>query len=174
MIDTVLIHYYRTRSMYKVQEPNNINERKDEKPYPQLQIPTCRPRTNRSILRRLYTEQQKQLYDILNKHKPLFDESLGRMKSEPYDIKLKKDAKPYHANPFPIPHIHEAKLCAEVNRQVRIRVRTKVNDSKWRTPTWVIPKKNNTTARFLSDLRKLYKQIQGKPYPNPKSARHAA
>ena len=90
------------------------------------------------------------------------------MKSEPYDIKLKPGTKPYHAKPFPIPHIHEAKLRAEVQRLVDIGVLTKVNDSEWGAPTWVIPKKDNTTVRFLSDFCELNKCIKRSPYPIPK------
>ena len=90
------------------------------------------------------------------------------MKSEPYGIKLKPGSTPYHAKTFPIPHIHEAKLRTEVQRLVDIGVLNKVNDSKWGAPTWVLPKKDNTTVQFLSDFRELNKQIQRKPYPIPK------
>ena len=42
----------------------------------------------------LEDEQQNQLFRLLKSHKPLFDGSLGHMKSEPYDIELKDGAKP--------------------------------------------------------------------------------
>ena len=116
----------------------------------------------------LTSEQQQQLTQLLQKHEPLFDGSLGKMKSEPYDIQLKENAKPYHAKPFPIPHAHEAKLRAEVQRLCDIGVLTKVNDSEWGAPTWVIPKKDGNTVRFLSDFRELNKCIKRKPYPIPK------
>ena len=51
---------------------------------------------------------------------------------------------------------------------MEIGVLTKVNDSKWGAPTWVIPKKDNLTVRFLSNFRELNKRIQRKPYPIPK------
>ena len=86
----------------------------------------------------LTQSQQKQLHELLIKHKRLFDGTLGRMKSKPYGIKLKPNTKPYHAKPFPIPHIHKAKLRAEVQQLVEIGVLTKVNDSEWGAPTWVI------------------------------------
>ena len=116
----------------------------------------------------LEPEQQEQLLALLKKHEQLFDGSLGKMKSEPYDIELKDNAKPYHAKPFPIPHAHEAKLRAEVQRLCEIGVLTKVNDSEWGAPTWVIPKKDGNTVRFLSDFRELNKNIKRKPYPIPK------
>ena len=116
----------------------------------------------------LNEQQQEQLLELLRKHEPLFDGSLGKMNSEPYDIELKENAKPYHAKPFPIPHAHEAKLRAEVQRLCDIGVLTKVNDSEWGAPTWVIPKKDGNTVRFLSDFRELNKNIKCKPYPIPK------
>ena len=117
---------------------------------------------------KLTDKQQRELHELLTKHESLFDGTLGRMKSEPYDIKLKDNVKPYHAKPFPIPHAHEAKLRAKVQRLVDIGVLTKVNDSKWGAPTWVIPKKDNVTVRFLSDFRELNKRIRRSPYPIPK------
>ena len=89
----------------------------------------------------LDNNQKLQLYNLLKNHKPLLDRLLGRMKSKPYDIKLKPRAVPYHAKPFPIPHIHEARPKAKVQQLVDIGVLTKVNDSKWQAPTWVIPKR---------------------------------
>ena len=54
-----------------------------------------------------------------------------------------------------IPHSHEAKPRAEVDRLVSIGFLTKVNDSTWRTPKWATPKKDNTTVSLLSDFREL-------------------
>ena len=101
----------------------------------------------------LTKEQQLELLKVLKEHEPLFDGSLGKMKTEPYDIELRDNVKPYHAKPFPIPHAHEAKLRVEVQRLCDIGVLTKVNDSEWGAPTWVIPKKDRQTVRFLSDFR---------------------
>ena len=43
-------------------------------------------------------KQQDQLFRLLKSHKPLFDGSIGRMKSEPYDIKLKMAQSPIMQN----------------------------------------------------------------------------
>jgi len=99
---------------------------------------------------------------------PCFNHRVGalhHLQAEPYDIKLKEDAKPYHSKAFPIPRAHEAKLRAKVQCLCKIGVLTKVNNSKWGAPTWVIPKKDGKTVRFLSDFRELNKCIKRNPYP---------
>jgi len=112
--------------------------------------------------------QQDKLLELLKKHERLFNGSLGQLQAEPYDIKLKENAKPYHSKVFPIPHAHEAKLRAKVQRLCDIGVLTKVNNSKWGAPTWVIPKKDGKTVHFLSDFGELNKCIKRNPYPVPK------
>ena len=82
--------------------------------------------------------QQDKLLDLLNKHQKLFDGSSGQLQAKSYDIKLKENATPYHANPFPIPHVHEAKLRAEVQHLVELGILTKVNNSNWGAPTWAV------------------------------------
>ena len=46
-------------------------------------------------------------------------------------LKLRSDATPCHARPFPIPRIHEQTLRQEVNRLCQIGVLKKVNRSEW-------------------------------------------
>ena len=58
----------------------------------------------------LTKEQQEELHTLLTKYESLFDGTLGHWRGEDYDIKLKEGATPYHARPFPIPHIHEQTL----------------------------------------------------------------
>ena len=47
-----------------------------------------------------------------------------------------------------------------------ISVLTKVNRSKWAAPTFILPKKDGR-VRFVTDFRKLNKQIRRNPYPLP-------
>lgn len=44
----------------------------------------------------LESSQQKDLLDLLNKYRDLFDGTLGTFNMEPYDIQLVEGAKPYH------------------------------------------------------------------------------
>jgi hypothetical protein len=113
-----------------------------------------------------YDEKHK-LRMLLEKYKILFDGTLGHWTSDPYDIELKPDAKPYHAKPYPIPKAYENTLRMEVDRLVKEGVLKKINCSEWAAPTFIIPKKDHT-VRFISDFRELNKRIKRKPFPLPK------
>ena len=114
----------------------------------------------------LTTEQQESLLELLQKYEHLFDGTLGKWKSGPYEIHLKEGAQPFHARACPIPKIHERTLRDEVDRLVKIGVLRKVNRSEWAAPTFIIPK-TDMTVRFISDFRELNKRIQRKPFPIP-------
>ena len=47
----------------------------------------------------LDTQERNELYTLLKKYECLFGGNLGTWHSEPYDIKLKPDAEPYHGKP---------------------------------------------------------------------------
>ena len=116
---------------------------------------------------KLTVKQQEQLLTLLNKHKPLFDGTLGRWHGDPYRIELRENAKPHHAHPYSIPHAYEATLKMEVERLCKVGVLKKINRSEWAAPTFIIPKKDRT-VRFISDFRELNKRIKRKPFPIPK------
>ena len=115
----------------------------------------------------LNKNQQASLHQLLTKYEDLFDGTLGQWNEAPYDIKVRKDATPYHARAYPIPRAHEATLKHEVERLCQIGVLKKVNRSEWAAPTFIIPKKDGT-VRFISDFRELNKRIKRIPYPIPK------
>ena len=60
--------------------------------------------------------------ELLQKYKIIFDGTLGKYTGSNYIIELKKDAKPYHAKPFPIQTIHELTLEKEIDRLIKIGV----------------------------------------------------
>ena len=111
-------------------------------------------------------DQKKKLLILLLEYNHLFDGTLGDWKTDPVDLELKPNAKPYHAKAFPVPQIHEAHLRREVQRLVDIGVLEKINNSDWAAPTFVIPKKNGQ-PRFVSDFRVLNANLRRKPYPIP-------
>ena len=116
---------------------------------------------------KLTIKQKDQLLTLLNRHKPLFDGTLGRWHGDPYQIELRENAKPHHANPYSIPQAYEATLKMEVERLCKVGVLKKINRSEWAAPTFIIPKKDRT-VRFISDFRELNKRIKRKPFPIPK------
>ena len=100
----------------------------------------------------LSKEQQEKLLEVLNKHKSLFDGTLGEWKNESRNIKLKEGVKPYHARAYPIPKIHEETLREEVETLCKAGVLKRLNRSEWAAPTFIIPKKDGT-VQFISDFR---------------------
>ena len=95
-------------------------------------------------------QERNELYTILKKYECLFDVNLGTWHGEPYDIKLKPDAEPYHGKPFPVPHIHELKFKQELGRLKYLKVVNKVNLSKWGAPKFFITKKDSTVRLSLT------------------------
>ena len=75
----------------------------------------------------LSQEEQRKLHTLLNKYAPLFDGTLGTWRGSMVDLKLKPDAEPYHARPYPIPRVHVDTLRMEVERLCEIGVLKKVN-----------------------------------------------
>lgn len=111
--------------------------------------------------------EKRRLSKLLKDYEYLFDGTLGDFQTDPVSFELKPDAKPVNCKPFPVPKIHEETFKKEIDRLISIGVLKKAKASKWTSPTFIVPKKNGT-VRFVSDFRKLNKQIHRKPYPIPK------
>jgi hypothetical protein len=92
---------------------------------------------------------------------------LGDFNNETVHIETKPETIPYHGKSYQVPHVHEAVLKKEVDRLVQIGVLRKSKGSPWASPTFIIPKKNNT-VRLLSELQQVNKIIFRNPWPLPK------
>lgn len=115
----------------------------------------------------LTKQEKQQLLKLLQKYEILFDGTLGKWGGEPVRIKLKPDAKPFSSRFYPIPHINKETFRKELERLVRLGVLTKVKQSEWGTPVFIIPKKNGQ-VRFLTDFRKLNPMIVRETFPLPR------
>jgi hypothetical protein len=60
--------------------------------------------------------QRSLLLALLKKNENLFDGQLGDWVGDPVEIPLKEGAKPYHAQAFPSPHIHEKTFKKDLDR----------------------------------------------------------
>ena len=76
------------------------------------------------------------------------------------------DTKPHSSRPFPIPQAYRILVKEEVNRLVEIGLLTKVEASEGSSPSFAIPKKNDT-IRFVTDFRVLNSLLRRKPYHLP-------
>jgi hypothetical protein len=80
---------------------------------------------------------------------------------------LKEGASPYHGQAFPVPKIHKDFLIKEVERLCKLGVLERQHYSEWASPSFIVPKKNNT-VRFLSNFWEVNKRLIRKPFPIPK------
>jgi len=62
------------------------------------------------------------------------------MPGEPYLLKLKPNAEPVHARPFPGPQKHLKLMKDEVNHLIELGVLRHANESEWAAPSFWIPK----------------------------------
>jgi hypothetical protein len=102
----------------------------------------------------LSADLQKKLLQLLIKFETLFDGTLGDWKTKPVSFQLKEGASPYHGQAFPVPKIHKEVLIKEVERLCKLGVLEQQHYSKWASPSFIVPKKNNT-VHFLAILGKL-------------------
>lgn len=115
----------------------------------------------------LTSEQHRILHTLMNKYKHLFDGTLGTFKTSPVGLEVKKGAVPVTSIPFPVPHILHEQFKLEIERLVRLGVLRRNSDSRWTSPSFIIPKKEDE-VRFLMDFRKVNEILVRKPYPIPK------
>jgi hypothetical protein len=107
----------------------------------------------------LNKEEQQKLLALLSKFEHLFNGTVGTWNTEPVDIELLPDVKPYHARPYPVPHSQTVKLKEEVERLCELGILRKINRSKWACPMFTINKPDGS-LRSLADLRELNKWIK--------------
>jgi hypothetical protein len=115
----------------------------------------------------LIASDREKLLSVLLKFELLFDGTLGDWKLPPVCFELKEGMKPYHGRPYPIPPKYKAVLMKEIKWLCNIGVLEWQSSSGWASPTFIIPKKDNT-VRTISNFRELNKCIVRKPYPIPK------
>ena len=104
---------------------------------------------------------------MLHKHPELFQGGLGALDVPPVHLELKPDAKPHHAQAYPVPQSVKATTKTEIDRLESIGVLKKSSDSDWAAPMFV-QKKKTGDVRVLVDFRKLNDMILRKPFPLPK------
>ena len=115
----------------------------------------------------LTEDQREALLKLLQRHEGLFEGKLGTWDDELVHFDMKPNAKPFRANPYPVPRIHRDTIRRELKRLCELGVIEEIEGSQWAAPSFFIPKPDGT-GRFLTDFRGLNSQIERKPYPLPK------
>ncbi len=105
--------------------------------------------TVRDICKHLSTNQQRKLLQLLKKYELLFDSTLGDWKTKPVSVQLEEGASPYHGWAFPVPKIHKDTIMKEVERLCELGVLERQPTSEWASPSFNIPKIDQTVC-FLT------------------------
>ena len=116
----------------------------------------------------LGSEELYILLTLLNKFEDLFDGMLGTRNTTMVDLKLRDDVKPVCSQPYTVPRVHAAMFKKKVEGLVRLGLLEEENDYEWGAPSFAQPKEKINIVEFLSDFRKLNRQLKHKLYPDPK------
>jgi hypothetical protein len=90
----------------------------------------------------LSSQEKEKLYALLNKHRFLFEGTLGLLPTKPVHVKIKSNAKPFHGRAFSVPKAYESMIRNEVECLCHLNVLCQCNESEWATPSFGTPKKN--------------------------------
>eukprot|EP00804_Cyclotella_cryptica_P005789 CCRYP_000098-RA/>CCRYP_000098-RA protein AED:0.35 eAED:0.59 QI:0/0/0/1/1/1/2/0/492 len=115
--------------------------------------------------------EQARLLELLQDFEELFSGKLGDWDCKPVSLQLKEGAQPYHGRPFPIPKKHIEITKREVQRLCDLGVLKWEDDSEWASPTFIIPKKDNTVP-VVSNFREVNKRIVARANKTKKKPWH--
>jgi hypothetical protein len=116
-------------------------------------------------LAHLLTQQRETVFQLLAKHRKMWDGRLGRVNATTHRIDLVPGAKPVHSQPYrPGPRASEAES-AEVQRMLKAGV-IEPASSEWASP--VVLAKPDETLRFCVDYLKLSAVTTRDTYPLPR------
>ena len=76
---------------------------------------------------------------------------MGNWKGKPVNLELRPEIEPVAARPFPVPQAYRKSVKEEINRLVDIELLNLVSESKWSSPSFLIPKKDKTVI-YLDQL----------------------
>ena len=72
------------------------------------------------------------------------------------------------SQPYPVPKVYETMFKKEAKILVSLGVLEEENDSEWGVPSFLQPKVKTNFFRFLSDFRKINRQLKRNHHPMPK------
>ena len=97
----------------------------------------------------------------------MLDGNLGEWDTDPVSMDLKPGSKPFNNKYYTVPRISKETFCKELKQLVEIGVLTPVQQIKYGTPIFIIPKKEGT-ARFIKDYHRLNQQWARNLNPLPR------
>ena len=117
-------------------------------------------------LTHLPSEKRDAIYQLLGKHRHMWDGRLGRVHATEHRIDLNPGSKPVHAQPYRAgPRAREMET-QEVYRMLKAGV-IEPASTEWASPVVLVPKPDGT-MRFCVDYRKLNEMTIRDTYPLPR------
>ena len=104
---------------------------------------------------------------MLIKYKLLFNGRLGCYPHKKFHIDIEPGAKPVFQNAYKVPYRHEGAYKRELIAMLKDGTIKKCDQSKWASPTFTIPKENQT-VRWINDFWELNKVIVQRSFPLPR------
>ena len=114
----------------------------------------------------LKDDQKEDLKVLLNKHKKLFDGTLGVYPHKKFHIEIDSESLLVHSRAYPVPHIHLNNSKNELQHVVQLGVLVPQGCSEWALTSFIIPNKDGQ-VRWISDICQLNKVVKRKQYPLP-------
>ncbi|PIK55509.1 hypothetical protein BSL78_07590 [Apostichopus japonicus] len=102
------------------------------------------------------------LEQVIDKHRELFDDSLGKLSEAKAKIVLREEAQPVMRKPHRVPYALKAQVEAELVRLQKNGVLTPVSHSEWGTSIVAVPKKDGSVrlcGNYKNTINPLLKPV---------------
>ena len=111
----------------------------------------------------LNTQQKSKLKMVFEKYKTVFDGTLGKHPIAKIDIQLVPGAKLIYQNLYPVLFKRNALFGRELANMIADGVFTKIGESEWGFPSFIIPKEMAKSNGFLTS-KSLTNSLSGNPF----------
>ena len=88
----------------------------------------------------------------------MFDGTPGDWDTEPVELELNPNSKPFNCKYYPVPRINKDNFCKELQQLVKINVLTPLHQYQYGTPVLIFAKKEGT-VRFITDYHSINPQL---------------
>jgi hypothetical protein len=98
----------------------------------------------------LNIHQTADLLQVLHEYEKMFNGTLRVYPHKKVHIDIDPNAKPVHARPYPVPHVHLSTFRKELDHLVKLGVLVPQQQSEWLSPTLIVPKRMAVSAELAT------------------------